>query len=99
MNTQAGANYDRELTPSEVAARQEREGENFKKTPEAEEGMDTTKGYTVDREGKLNNYAIEPEMYINEPGDLREEQEAEAARRQQELKEINSDGGKGPGVI
>ncbi|MDY7021111.1 MAG: hypothetical protein SWJ54_07080 [Cyanobacteriota bacterium] len=99
MNTQAGANYDRELTPSEVAARQEREGEDFKKTPEKEGDMDTTKGYTVDREGKMNNYAIEPEMYINEPGDLREEQEAEKARRQQELKDINSDGGKGPGVI
>ncbi len=61
--------------------------------------MDTTQGYTVDREGKLNNYAVEPEMYINEPGDLREQEEAETARRQQELKEINSEGGKGPGII
>jgi len=34
-------------------------------------------GYTIDSEGRLNIYAIEPEMYINEPGDLRREQEEE----------------------
>lgn len=99
MNTVTDPNYDRGIKPAEVAARQEREGENFGKMPEAEGSMDTTKGYTVDREGKLNNYAIEPEMYINEPGDLRAQEEAEAARRQQELKDIKTEGGKGPGII
>ncbi|NJK37215.1 MAG: hypothetical protein HC835_03305 [Oscillatoriales cyanobacterium RM2_1_1] len=99
MTDKTGANYDRGIEPAEVTARKEREGENFKKTPESEGGIDTTKGYTVDREGLLNNYAIEPEMYINVPGDLREEEEAEKARRAGELKEINEAGGKGPGVI
>ncbi|MGF1491213.1 MAG: hypothetical protein ACFBSC_01925 [Microcoleaceae cyanobacterium] len=99
MDSTTGANFDRGIVHAEVAARQEREGEDFKKTPEGEASMDTTKGYTVDREGKLNNYAIEPEMYINEPGDLREQEEAEAARRKQELKDINTEDGKGPGVI
>jgi hypothetical protein len=93
------ANYDRGIQPAEVGARQDREGENFKKLPEKEGDMDTTGGMTIDREGKMNNYAIEPEMYINEPGDLREEQEAEKARRAQELEEVKKQGEKGPGVI
>jgi hypothetical protein len=92
-------NYDRGIKPAEVGARQDREGENFKKKPENEGDIDTTGGMTIDREGKMNNYAIEPEMYINEPGDLREEQEAEKARRAQELKEVKEQGEKGPGVI
>ncbi|ASC70512.1 hypothetical protein XM38_014510 [Halomicronema hongdechloris C2206] len=93
-------NYDRDLTPAEVAARQEREGEDFRETPDdAKPGADSTSGYTTDREGKLNNYPIEPEMYVNEPGDLRQQQEAEEAARVEELKEVNQPGGKGPGVI
>jgi len=95
-------NYDRGLTPAEVAARQEREAEAFKNTPDdasAEAGVDTTSGYTMDREGKLNNYPIEPEMYVNEPGDLRQQQEAEEAARVEELKEVNEPGGKGPGIV
>jgi hypothetical protein len=32
-------------------------------------------GYTVDEDGRSNNYAIEPEVYVNEPGDLRQEAE------------------------
>jgi len=109
---QAAANYDRELVTAETAARMEREGENFKKTPEPEEGTtDTTAGYRVSREGLLDNFAIEPEMYIEEPGDLREEEQAKKADRAetlQEVKETDEDGkltmdkdqrGKGPGVI
>lgn len=53
----------------------------------------------MDREGLMNNYAIEPEMYVEVPGDLREKQEAEAAERLEELKEVNREGGKGPGII
>lgn len=92
-------NYDRNLTPGEVAARKEREGENFKSFPESEGDMDTTSGYTVDREGKVNNFAIEPEMYIEEPGDLKQQQALEKQARREELKEINEPGGKGPGLI
>ncbi|MFZ4676289.1 MAG: hypothetical protein ACOYM4_11450 [Nodosilinea sp.] len=82
--------YDANLIPAETAARKDREGDGFKQVPEDSEGdSDTSSGYTVDREGLVNNYAIEPEMYINEPGDLREEMEAEKAQRQAELQEIN----------
>ncbi|MEB3887339.1 hypothetical protein [Lyngbya sp. CCY1209] len=109
---QAAANYDRELVTAETAARMEREGENFKKTPDPEEGtMNTTAGYRVSREGLLDNFAIEPEMYIEEPGDLREEQQANRVDRAETLQEVNEtdeDGkltmdkderGKGTGII
>jgi hypothetical protein len=77
-----------------------------------DESIHTTDGYTVDKEGLVNNYAIEPEMYINEPGDLRAKEEAEAAERAQILAEIKDKKGeegkltmdedtrgKGPGII
>ncbi|MGF1488617.1 MAG: hypothetical protein ACFBSE_16150 [Prochloraceae cyanobacterium] len=93
-------NYDRNITSAETAARAEREGEDFADVPDkSEASIDTTSGYTVDREGLLNNYPVEPEMYIEEPGDLREKQEAEKLERAKELKEINQPGGKGPGII
>ncbi|NMF83840.1 hypothetical protein E1H13_10900 [Nodosilinea sp. P-1105] len=83
-------NYDPNLVPAETAARKQREGQDYKQQPDQPEGsIDTTGGATVDQEGLANNYPIEPEMYVNEPGDLREEQEANAQRRQQELKEVN----------
>lgn len=115
--------YDRGIVPAETAARKEREGDLFKSTPEKikeeqaltndqtdDASIDTTKGYTVDKEGLLNNYAIEPEMYVNEPGDLREEEEERTAERAEEYVEINQDKdglltmdsdrrGKGPGII
>jgi hypothetical protein len=105
------ANYDRNITPAEVASRAEREGENFKQTPDAQADANTTEGYSVDREGKLNNYAIEPEMYVNEPGDLREKEEAKKAQRAETIQEVNEteedgklsmsrdDRGKGTGII
>jgi hypothetical protein len=115
--------YDRGIVPAETAARKEREGTEFKSTPskakqaQAEtddqtdaESIDSTGGYTVDKEGLVNNYAIEPEMYINEPGDLRDKEEDLAAERVSELEEINEDSdgkltlesdqrGKGQGII
>jgi hypothetical protein len=105
--------YDRGIVPAETAARIEREGEDYKDLPEAEDGdkLDTTGGYTVDQEGLLNNYAIEPEMYYEVPGDAREEAEEDKSDRAQELREVNEtneDGklttdhdsrGRGPGVI
>ena len=98
-STPKDANYDRAITSAETAARMEREKENFKKTPESEGDIDTTAGYTVDREGLANNYAIEPEMYYEEPGDCREIIEAEKQQRAEELKDVNTPGGKGVGII
>jgi hypothetical protein len=69
--------FDRGIVPAETAARQRREGANYKhkqETEVAEGSIDTSAGATVSNEGLANNYAIEPEMYINEPGDLREEE-------------------------
>lgn len=65
--------YDRGIIPAETKARVEREGDSYKSQPQkrgGEDSIDTTGGYTVDNEGLVNNYAIEPEMYVNEPGDL-----------------------------
>lgn len=109
--------YDRGIVPAETAARIEREGDAYKQKPEqsesdkAEGDIDTTGGYTVDKEGLLNNYAVEPEMYYEVPGDLKAKEEALAAERAEELAEVNetdetgkltsdSDNrGKGPGII
>lgn len=67
-------NFDSGIIPAETAARIEREGENYKQPAEAEaEGsINTAAGATVSNEGLANNYAVEPEMYIEEPGDLSE---------------------------
>ncbi len=111
-------NYDPHITPAETAARQEREGQNFKHIPNESdkpgansESVHTTDGYTTDKEGLLNNFAVEPEMYVNEPGDLRQEEQQDEARRAEELEEVNDtdkDGeltmdhdnrGKGTGII
>lgn len=67
--------FDRGIIPAETAARMEREGDNYKQTEEPKsDSIDTTAGQTVSNEGLANNYAIEPEMYIEEPGDLRDQQ-------------------------
>jgi hypothetical protein len=84
--------YDAHIVPAETAARKEREGDAFKKTPhqvEDDEDLDTSAGYTVDKEGLVNNFAIEPEMYVNEPGDLRQKEDELAAERAQEVAEVN----------
>ena len=107
--------YDRGIVPAETAARKEREGDTFKTTPQEvgdtdDEGLHTTGGYTTDKEGLTNNYAIEPEMYVNEPGDLRQQEEELAAERGEQLRGLNQDEagkltmeddtrGKGPGAI
>jgi hypothetical protein len=97
-------NYDPHIVPAETAARMEREGTTYKTKPSEERdaraktddqtdsgSINTTDGYTVDKEGLLNNYAIEPEMYINEPGDLREKEAELAAERAQELQDLSED--------
>ena len=66
-------NFDRGIVPAETAARKEREEEDYKETSNNEGDIDTTGGQTVSNEGLANNYAIEPEMYVEEPGDLSED--------------------------
>ena len=115
--------YDRGIIPAETAARMEREGDLYKTLPSEEKqassdtddqtdpgSVRTTDGYTVDKEGLLNNYAIEPEMYYEEPGDARKAAAEDTAQRVQELGEVNQDEegkltekgdarGRGPGII
>lgn len=115
--------YDRGIIPAETAARKEREGDKFKTRPTEEreassatddqtdsQSIRTTDGYTVDKEGLLNNYAVEPEMYYEQPGDARQEAVEDTAQRVEELEDINEDEegkltekgdkrGKGSGII
>ncbi|MBW4450891.1 MAG: hypothetical protein KME38_29740 [Spirirestis rafaelensis WJT71-NPBG6] len=98
-------NYDRGIVPAETAARKEREGDQFKTTPTEEreasaitddqthpgDSIRTTDGYTVDKEGLLNNYAVEPEMYYDTPGDASQKAAEDKAARVAELEEINED--------
>jgi len=104
---------DKGIMPAEVAARIDREGGDYRNTAEEQadpETINVTGGATVDQEGLANNFAIEPEMYVNEPGDLRQEEEQLAAERTQELAEANKDKqgelteegdkrGRGPGLV
>ncbi len=65
--------YDPHIIPAETAARKEREGENFKRLPNhppGSESLDTTAGFTVDKEGLVDNFGIEPEIYYETPGDI-----------------------------
>lgn len=107
--------YDRGIVPAETAARIEREGADYKQLPDEEnaepDSIDTTSGYTMDREGLVDNFAIEPEMYVEVPGDLREKEEQLKAERAEELHDINDNDetgkltmegdkrGKGSGII
>lgn len=104
---------DRGIIPAEVAARMDREGSDYRTTADEQadpESIDVTGGATVDQEGLANNYAIEPEMYYDTPGDAKQEAEADAAHRAQEIAEANEDKegdltmekdtrGRGPGII
>jgi hypothetical protein len=67
--------YDPHIIPAEIAARKEREGDDYKKIPEG----NIDGGATIDNEGLLNNYAIEPEMYFEHPGDVPTEIEEKAS--------------------
>ncbi len=105
--------YDAHLVPAESAARQHREGKDFGHPPHEEtdgESSHATDGYTIDKEGLINNYGIEPEMYVEVPGDLREQAAQESAERAGELQELSEDEDgkltakhdwrhKGPGMI
>jgi hypothetical protein len=68
--------YDANIISAETAARKEREGDDYKKIPEGNlEG-----GAAIDNEGLLNNYAVEPEMYYESPGDAKTEPEEELTK-------------------
>ncbi len=87
---------DRGIIPAEVAARMDREGDAYRHTADElavadPESINVTGGATVDQEGLANNYAIEPEMYVNEPGDLRQQEEELAEQRAHELEELKED--------
>lgn len=65
--------YDAHIVPAETAARKEREGDDFKHLhthPEGSAHIETSGGFTVDKEGLIDNFAIEPEMYYETHGDL-----------------------------
>lgn len=104
---------DRGIIPAEVAARMDREGSDYRTTADEQadsESIDVTGGATVDQEGLANNYAVEPEMYYDEPGDAAQEEAQDKADRAEELAEVNQDSegkltndrdtrGRGPGII
>ncbi len=87
--------YDPHIMPPEIKARAAREGEKFGHVehdlPGDTEHLHNRDGYTVDEEGLINNYAVEPEMYINEPGDLKETQKQLRMQRLHELQELSED--------
>lgn len=96
--------YDPHIVPAETAARIEREQEKFRTIPSKERdeeaatddqtdeaSIDTTAGYTVDKEGLIDNFAIEPEMYYEVPGDARAKEEAEKAERASEMSNLRED--------
>lgn len=86
--------YDTHLIPAESAARQHREGKDFGHTSHTEADgklSQPTEGYTVDKEGLLNNYAIEPEMYVSVPGDRQEQAAEEQAVHTHEMQELSED--------
>lgn len=83
---------DPHIIPAETAARAAREGSQFGRVdhdaPADTEHIHTRDGYTVDQEGLINNYAVEPPMYINEPGDMAETEAAIAKQRAAERKAL-----------
>ena len=108
------SHYDEHLIPAETAAREAREGRRFghveHDSAQDTEHIHTRDGYTVDQEGLINNYAVEAPMYLNEPGDLAEEEAVVAKQRAAERKALSKDAEghlspntnwqhKGPGVI
>ena len=107
------SHYDPHLIPPESVARAKREGDEFghvNKDPSDTEQLHTRSGYTVDQEGLINNYAVEPKMYINEPGDLDEEQGFVAYQKAANFKSLTQNekgevaktrdwNNRGPGVI
>ena len=100
MKTQSDSNqviphYDAHIIPGETVARASREGKHFGHVehddPADHEHIHLRDGYTIDQEGLINNYAVEPEIYINKPGDLREKEAELKAKRRGELRKLSED--------
>jgi hypothetical protein len=89
------SHYDSHIIPAETVARAVREGEHFgyveHDNPEDREHIHNRDGYTIDQEGLVNNYAVEPEMYVKVPGDLGEQELQLKAKRWHELQELSED--------
>ncbi|NEP16686.1 MAG: hypothetical protein F6J97_07235 [Leptolyngbya sp. SIO4C1] len=88
------SHYDPHIIPAETAARASREGSHFAQVEHdspASEHVHTRDGYTVDQEGLINNYAVEPPIYVNQPGDLAEQERALSQQRAAELAELQED--------
>ena len=87
--------YDPHIIPAESVARAVREGKQFghvdRDAPGDKEHLHNRDGYTIDQEGLVNNYAVETEAYISEPGDLREKELELKAKRRRELQELSED--------
>jgi hypothetical protein len=54
------------VIPSNVDKQKNIEQVHDLEEQEAGTGMRTTDGYTIDESGRLDNYAVEPEMYVEE---------------------------------
>ena len=89
------SHYDPHIIPAETVARAAREGQHFAQIehddPSDHEHIHNRDGYTIDQEGLINNYGIEPEIYVSEPGDLREKELELKRKRLQELRELSED--------
>ena len=89
------SHYDPHIIPAESVARAAREGEHFGYVAHDnladKTHIHTRDGYTIDQEGLINNYAVEPEVYIKEPGDLKEKEQELKALRRRELQELSED--------
>ncbi|MGV2831602.1 hypothetical protein [Myxosarcina sp. GI1(2024)] len=100
MKTQSNSNpniphYDPHIVPSESVARAKREGKHFGHVDHDasadKEHIHNRDGYTIDQEGLINNYAVETEAYISEPGDLRQKELELKAQRRHERQELSED--------
>ena len=87
--------YDRHIVPAETVARKIREGKHFGHVvhddPNDTEHPHNRDGYTIDRDGLINNYAVEQEAYIKEPGDLKAAELERKAERRRLLRELSED--------
>ena len=87
--------YDPHIIPAETVAREAREGKHFGHVEHDDLGdkehLHNRDGYTIDQEGLINNYAVEPEVYIKEPGDLKEKELELKAKRRRELQQLSED--------
>ena len=59
-----GVNPADAVIPSGADTEQNIEQIEALKEQEEGTGLDTTEGYTIDESGRLDNFAIEPEMYV-----------------------------------